>query len=212
MKNVSASILILILSINDSCSDRRYADPLSPDEALKSFQLRKGFNIELFAAEPDVLDPVEMVFDEQGNAFVVEMYDYPFKPEPGKEAGQIRMLADSDGDGRIDKFTVFADKLSEATSVLPWKGGLLVTAAPHILYLKDTNNDFRADIKEELFSGFYKDNSEAQITNLRFGVDNWIYASNFGMAGEVTFNRKPNSPPLSTHCNATASRRRCPLV
>ena len=180
-----------------SCAEKRYAEPLSPEKALESFHLREGFSIETFAAEPHVFDPVEMVFDEHGNAYVVEMPDYPFKPEPGQEVGRIRLLVDSDGDGNIDKSVIFADKLSEATSILPWKGGLLVAAAPHILLLKDTNNDFRADVKEELFTGFFKDNSEAQITNLRFGVDNWIYASNFGMAGEVRFTRKPDAPPLS---------------
>ncbi|MDH5251538.1 MAG: dehydrogenase, partial [Cyclobacteriaceae bacterium] len=153
-----------------SCAEKRYAEPLSPEKALESFHLREGFSIETFAAEPHVFDPVEMVFDEHGNAYVVEMPDYPFKPEPGQEVGRIRLLVDSDGDGNIDKSVIFADKLSEATSILPWKGGLLVAAAPHILLLKDTNNDFRADVKEELFTGFFKDNSEAQITNLRFGV------------------------------------------
>ena len=77
--------------------------PLSPEEALASFDLNKDFNIELFAAEPFVLDPVEMAFDEQGNAFVVEMPDYPFRPESGIGTGSIRMLSDTNGDGRIDK-------------------------------------------------------------------------------------------------------------
>lgn len=197
MKNVfKASLLFLVLG-GVSCKEKRYADPLSPEKALESFHLREGFKIETFAAEPYVYDPVEMVFDEQGNAYVVEMPDYPFKPEPGKEAGRIRLLIDTDGDGRIDKTTIFADSLSEATSILPWKGGLLVTSAPYILYFKDTTHDFRADVKEKLFTGFFKDNSEAQITNLRFGVDNWIYASNFGMEGTVKFNRKPDVPALS---------------
>lgn len=180
-----------------SCKEQRYTNALEPEEALKSFQLREGFNIELFAAEPDVLDPVEMVFDEQGNAFVVEMPDYPFKPEPGKEAGRIKVLQDTNGDGRIDRTVIFADSLTEATSMLPWKGGLLVTTAPYILYLKDTNADFVADTREVLFSGFFANNSEAQITNLRFGVDNWIYAANNGQAGQVTFTQKPDAPALS---------------
>src|SRR3546814_4603175 len=120
------------------------------------------------------------------------MGDYPFKPEPGKGKGRIKLLEDTDGDGRADEFTIFADSLSEATSLLPWKGGLIVTTAPHILYLKDTTGDNRADISEVLFSGFFQNNSEAQITNLRFEVDNWIYASHHGQAGEVNFLRKPS--------------------
>jgi hypothetical protein len=69
------------------------------------------------------------------------MPDYPFEAEPGKGTGQIRKLIDTDGDGRVDKAVVFADKITEGTSILPWKGGLIITAAPNIYYLKDTNGD-----------------------------------------------------------------------
>ncbi|SRR6266540_1146359 len=196
MKKFFAAILILCM-LSISCTKKHYTDPLSPEEALKSFNLNKDFKIELFAAEPFVLDPVEMTFNEQGNAFVVEMPDYPFKPESGIGTGRIRMLLDTNGDGRIDKSIIFADSLLEATSILPWKGGLIVTAAPNIFYLKDTNGDTRADTKELLFTGFFQNNPEAQITNLRFSVDNWIYASNFGQEGEVTSVKNPGAPPLS---------------
>ena len=164
----------------------KYTEPLTPEQALNSFEVNKDFDIEVFAAEPDVMDPVDMAFDEMGNVYVVGMPDYPFQPAAGKEAGNIKMLVDSNHDGRIDKSYLFADHLSEATSILPWKGGLIVTAAPDILYLKDTNNDFKADIREVLFTGFFKANPEAQITSLRFGVDNWIYANNRGQAGKVS--------------------------
>ncbi|MVM41251.1 dehydrogenase [Spirosoma sp. HMF3257] len=107
------------------------------------------------------------------------------------------MLTDTNGDGRMDSATVFADHLSEATSILPWQGGLLVAAAPNIMFLKDTTGDHRADIKEILFTGFFADNSEAQITNLHFSVDNWIYASNTGREGEIRFTRNPKAPPVS---------------
>jgi len=195
-KQFIAAILILYV-LNISCSEKHYKDALSPEEAMSTFTLNEDFKIELFAAEPFVLDPVEMVFDEQGNAFVVEMPDYPFKPESGPGKGRIRMLSDSNGDGRIDNSTIFADSLLEATSIQPWQGGLIVTAAPNILYLKDTNGDNRADTKELLFTGFFQNNSEAQITNLRFSVDNWIYASNFGQEGEVTSLKNPGAPALS---------------
>jgi putative membrane-bound dehydrogenase-like protein len=105
-------------------------------------------------------------------------------------------LIDKDGDGRADESVIFANGLKEATSVLPWKGGLIVTAAPDILYLKDTTGDGKADKKEVLFSGFFQDNVDAQITSLCFSIDNWIYANNDGAVGEVSFNRKPNSQKL----------------
>lgn len=179
------------------CSGPRYKGPLSPEESIKTFEVAAGFRVEVFAAEPHVKDPVEMVFDEQGNCFVMEMGDYPYKPEKGKGRGRIRQLKDTNGDGRIDTAIVFAEDLPSGTSLLPWQQGLLVTAAPDILFLKDTDGDGRADSTEVLFTGFFEDNSEAQITNLRYGVDNWIYANNNGQKGSVKFNRKPDAPAIS---------------
>jgi putative membrane-bound dehydrogenase-like protein len=114
------------------------------------------------------------------------MPDYPDKPARGQGRSRVVLLADTDADGRADTRTVFADNLSEATSVLPWRGGLIVTAAPDILYLVDTDDDSRADRRDILFTGFFENNSEAQITNLRLNPDGWIYASNFGQAGTIT--------------------------
>lgn len=205
------------LLIGISCSERSgYTDPLSPEEALESFHLHEDFEIEIFATEPLVVDPVEMVFDEYGNIFVMEMSDYPFKPrdlsddevvgevsqypfhsEVLEAGGRIRMLFDSNNDGRIDSSAVFADGISEGTSILPWDGGLLVSSAPDILYLKDTTGDMRADTKEVLFSGFSTANVQAQITSLRYGIDNWIYASNDGRPGQITFARNPDTPAVS---------------
>lgn len=189
-------IYLLFIFILWSCSESRYPGPLSPEESMATFQLHDDFEIEIFATEPHVKDPVSMVFDEAGNIYVVEMPDYPFKPEPGEGEGKIKLLKDTDGDGRIDEATVFVENISEATSMLPWKDGLLVTAAPHIYYFKDEDGDGVAESSEILFSGFFEHNSEAQITNLRFGVDNWIYASNHGQAGEVTSTFNPDEPPL----------------
>jgi putative membrane-bound dehydrogenase-like protein len=187
---------LLLLIVSASCNSR-YPGPLSPEKSIESIELREGFKIESFATEPFVRDPVCMEFDEQGNIYVVEMPDYPYRPEDGKQKGRIIQLKDTNNDGMVDQSVVFADSLMEATSILAWKGGLIVTTAPHILYLKDTNGDGQADSREILFSGFFAQNSEAQITSLSFGVDNWIYAANNGQAGEVTSPKDPNAPPLS---------------
>ena len=198
LKNMNfRSLSVFLLCTLSACtSSPDYPDALTPEEALASFELREGFQIEVYAAEPYVKDPVSMVFDERGRAFVVEMPDYPDKPEPGEGKSRVLMLEDANGDGRVDGYTVFIDGLSEATSVMPWKGGLIVTAAPNILYFKDTDDDGRADEKTVLYSGFFENNSEAQITNLRLSVDNWIYASNFGQAGLITSPQNPSAPPL----------------
>lgn len=189
--------IVFFSVLSGSCSQKHYTDALLPEEALKRFRLNDDFEIQLYAAEPFVRDPVSMVFDEQGNIYVVEMPDYPFAPEPGKEQGKIKVLKDTNNDGRVDQAIVFAEGLSEATTLLPWKGGLLVTAAPQILYLKDTTGDYKADIKEILFKGFFKGNSEGQVTALRYAVDNWIYAANMGYESHVTEENAPDTNSLS---------------
>lgn len=194
-RHVRLSVLFTLFGA--TCLAQRYPGPLSPEQSLSKLKIVNGFKVQLFAAEPHVLDPVALEFDEQGNAYVVEMPDYPYEVEPGKGKGRIRLLKDTNGDGRVDKSTIFAENVTEATSILPWKGGLIVTAAPNILYLKDTNGDGKADVREVLFSGFFQDNSEAQVTSLRLGIDNWIYANNRGQSGMVTFSKTPGAPPVS---------------
>ena len=188
-------LLLFILFIADSFA-QRYAAPLSPEESLKKLNIVNGFSVQLFASEPHVFDPVALEFDEMGNAYVIEMPDYPYEVEPGKGHGRIRILKDTDGDGKIDKSIIFAENVTEATSMLPWKGGLIVTAAPNIIYLKDTNGDGKSDSSEILFSGFFQNNSEAQVTSLKLGVDNWIYANNNGQSGKVTLSKTPGAAAL----------------
>ncbi len=182
-----------------ACKDDLYDGSKTPEETIASFVLADGFTAEVFAAEPFVKDPVEMIFDGQGRVFAVEMPDYPFMPEPGEGIGRIVQLFDRNNDGTIDDSAVFAEGITEATSILPWKDGLLVTAAPDILYIKDTDGDGKVDSKEVLFTGFFENNSEAQVTNLTYGVDNWIYASNHGQAGKVKFVKDPDSKELVTN-------------
>ncbi len=190
-------VLISSALLMHACSQGpKYVGSLSPEESLKTFQYSDDLRVEVFAAEPWVIDPVSMEFDEQGNAYVVGMLD-AYKPDSVKGKGRIVMLRDLNEDGRADTAIIFADSLREATSVLPWMGGLLVAAAPHIYFMKDTTGDGQADFREILFTGFFNKNEEAQITNLRFGVDNWIYANNNGQAGKVTFSRNPAADSLS---------------
>jgi putative membrane-bound dehydrogenase-like protein len=192
----SAQLLILFATVLFSCKDKsHYAGPLSPEESIKTFHFAEDFKAEIFATEPLIIDPVSMQFDEQGNAYVVGMLD-AYKPDSVKGKGRIVMLKDTNGDGRADTAIIFADSLREASSILPWNGGLLIAAAPNIMYYKDTDGDGRADSKEIIFTGFFNKNEEAQITNLSFGIDNWIYANNTGQAGEITFTRKPDAPKL----------------
>ena len=183
-------------------------DPTEPAEAGAKLVLVDGFRAELFAAEPHVVDPVEICFDEAGGIYVAEMLDYPFDPAEGEQPrSRIRFLEDADGDGKIDKATVFADRLLQVTSVLPWKKGVFATSAPDILYLQDTDGDRIADTKEVFYTGFQSRevSSESRVTNLRYGLDNWIYAANNGRPGEI------RSPPIPRQAERLGARLRFPL-
>jgi putative membrane-bound dehydrogenase-like protein len=171
---------------------------LSPQAELKSFQLNDELKIELFLNEPEVMSPVEMVFDENGRIYVAEMLDYPTDPPPGKPArSRVRLLEDTDGDGKVDRNAIFADNVLDVNGLMAWKGGLIVTSAPDILFMKDTDGDGKGDIREVLYTGFPKVDAEYRITNPRLGIDNWIYCSNFGQDGHITSPKHPERPPIS---------------
>lgn len=170
---------------------------LTAEESMKAAKLSEDFHLELFATEPMVLDPVDMVFDEDGRAYVADMLDLPWDPPSGKPArSRIVMLQDTDGDGKADKSTVFAENVLQVSGLAVWKGGLIVPAAPNIYYMKDTDGDGKADVREVLFTGFFQGNPEAQITNPRYGVDNWMYFANTGNAGRITSPKWPQHPAM----------------
>ena len=156
------------------------------DASSAGFVTPHGLVFEPFAEEPQVVDPVAMCFDEEGRAYVVEMRDYPLGIGAKHEAGgTVRLLVDLDGDGRVDRSTVFADRLSFATSITPWKGGVLVSAPPEIVYLKDTDGDGKADLREVWFSGFNLEVTDSNMSGLRWGLDNRIHGVNGGNGGDV---------------------------
>ncbi|MCA9016319.1 MAG: hypothetical protein KDA77_13385, partial [Planctomycetaceae bacterium] len=138
-------------------------EPTAPEQALNTFRLLNGFQMELLAAEPLVTDPVAMQYDENGLAYVIEMNDYPYTDKSNDEAwaeqksapiGKVRVLEDVDGDGKFDRSTIFADQLSWPTGLAFWNGGVYVSATPDIWYFKDTDGYHKPDIKREDVSGF----------------------------------------------------------
>src|SRR5688572_22785431 len=158
---------------------------LTPDEALKSFRLEPGLRIELVAAEPTVVAPVAMAFDEHGRMFVAENRGYPTNANPAQ--GVIALLEDVDGNGSFEKRTVFADGLTFPNGVMPWKGGVIVTCAPDLLFLQDTNHDGRADTREVLFTGFDASNTtQLRVSHPTLSLDNWIYVTSGLVNGKVT--------------------------
>jgi putative membrane-bound dehydrogenase-like protein len=172
--------------------------PLSPRDALKEFRVAPGLRVELVAAEPEIESPVAMAFDEDGKLWVVEMRDYPNGPPKGQPPeGRIRVLEDRDGDGRYETSTVFADHLLFANGLLPWKGGVLVTAAPHIVYLRDTDGDGKADKREVLYEGFAAENPQLRVSHPTLGLDGWVYVANGLRGGQVVRSGRAGVKPIT---------------
>ena len=162
---------------------RRMQDPLDPAESVKHMALPPGFEARLFASEPLIGKPIAMNWDHKGRLWVAETVDYPNEIQPkGKGRDRISIVEDTDGDGRADKATVFADDLSIPTSLCFANGGVIVAQAPDMLFLKDTDGDDKADQRKVLFTGFATNDTHAGPSNLRYGLDNWIYAM-IGYAG-----------------------------
>jgi putative membrane-bound dehydrogenase-like protein len=174
---------LILLMVAAGCG--RSGPPYSPADALKTFTLESGFRIESYASEPDIRSPVAMEFDENGRVYVVEAPGYPLKLDA--RAGRVILLEDTNGDGRPDRRSVFADKLAMPTGVMAWKKGVLITDAPDVLYFEDTNADGKADIRKVVLTGFAFTNPQHTVNNPIYGLDNWIYLAHEGPAGAVIF-------------------------
>lgn len=172
--------------------------PPSPEDEARSIRLAPGLRLELVAAEPMVVSPVAMAFDERGRLFVAENRGYPSGPGPGKPpAGRIALLEDLDGDGRMDRRNEFAEVLTFPNGVLPWRGGLIVTCAPDILYLLDRDGDGRADERRVLFTGFSTAGStQLRVSHPSLGLDGYIYVAGGLTGGKVTSPGAPGRPPV----------------
>ncbi len=203
---------------------------LSPNESRQQFQLPAGFHIELVASEPHLADPVGMAFDPQGRILVCEIHGYNLEgyldilelnktgeldtavrrilanDEAVRQAeqeqyGTVKLLTDTDGDGRIDKSTVLADRLPPCYGVVSALDGVIVLCAPDIIFLADRDNDGRAEVRETLFTGFGVGEMWTRINSPRWGVDNWIYAvSGAGSGGTIRGPHLEQDVELSSVC------------
>lgn len=159
--------------------------PQSPEKALKTFQTKRGLKVELVASEPQVQSPVAIDWGADGKLWVCEMNDYPMGMDGNwKPGGRVKFLEDRDGDGRYETAITFIEQLPFPTGITAWGRGVLICAAPDIIYAEDTNGDGKADKIEKLFTGFFTDNYQARVNSLHIGLDNWIYGAN-GLLGGV---------------------------
>src|SRR5687768_3885997 len=155
----------------------RSTDPLTPEAELKTFRLPPGFEIQLFAAEPQIAKPMNMGFDERGRLWITESREYPF-PAPVDKRGRdaIQVLEDADGDGRAEKITTFADGLNIPIGIYPYKGGVIAWSIPNTWHFQDTNGDGKADRRDVLFGplGWERD-THGMNASFRRGFDGWVY-------------------------------------
>lgn len=156
----------------------QYQHSLKPEESMALSMVEQGFELQLFVAEPDIVNPVAFAWDERGRLFVVESVDYPNQLRAdGKGSDRISMCEDTNGDGRADRCSVFADNLNIPTGIVAVDGGFIVAQAPHFLFLKDTNGDGKADERKVLNSVWGIDDTHAGPSNLRYGHDNRIWGA-----------------------------------
>ena len=153
-----------------------YQLPMTVKASMERTQVPADMDLQLFASEPDIRKPIALAWDERGRCWVCETSDYPHGVKAdGMGNDSIRICEDTNGDGKADKFTVFADKLNIPTGIVFANGGIIVSQPPRFLFLKDTNGDDKADVREEIITGWGIGDTHAQANSLHYGYDNWLY-------------------------------------
>jgi putative membrane-bound dehydrogenase-like protein len=175
--------LALILAILLSAAELRAQ--LSPADSIKSMHLPPGFSATVFAAEPDVVQPISYAIDDRGRLWVAEAYNYPKWQPTGHD--RILIFEDTDNDGHFDKRTVFYDKLNYVTGIEVGFGGVFVLSPPHLLFIPDKNNDDRPDTEPQiLLDGFGHQSPHNIVNGGIWGPDGWLYGGHGGTSnGEI---------------------------
>ena len=170
--------------------------PVEAKDALATFTVEPGYQLQQAAAEPLVSDPVAFEFDADGRLYVVEMRGY--SEDEKDNLGVIRLLTDSDGDGRFDESQVFLEGLSWPTAICCWDGGVFVGVAPDVLYCKDTDGDGRADVREVVLTGFGRSNVQGLLNCFRWGLDNRIHLQTSSSGAQlVASSAQPDMKPIT---------------
>jgi len=155
--------------------DKPPNQPYSPEEALRKMTVPEGFRVEMVAAEPDLVNPIAMTFDDRGRIWVTESLEYPRK-EPGVGRDRIKILEDTRGSGRADKVTIFAEGLNIPTGIAVGYSGIWVLNAPDLLFLKEKNG--KEVSREVVLTGFGRTDTHELPNSLTWGPDGWLYGLN----------------------------------
>src|SRR5206468_12363059 len=176
--------------------------PLAPEESQKQIHVPPGFEVRLFASEPEVVNPVAMTWDERGRLWVLELYEYPKGAKKGEKGrDRIKILEDTDADGKADKVTVFADGFSLATGLALGNGGVYLGVAPDLLFLEDTNGDDKADKTTVLKTGFGKEDRHELLNGFAWGPDGWLYMTH----GVFTHSKVRDPSPVAASRQSAAN-------
>ncbi|MFN0074900.1 MAG: PVC-type heme-binding CxxCH protein [Prosthecobacter sp.] len=184
----------------DAAKDLPRYPAVEPKDAIGTWQVKKGFKLQLAAHEPQVRDPIAICFDESGRMFVCEMNDYSEMREVTPHMGRISMLQDKDGDGYFETSQVFADDLPWPTGLVWANGGLYVGATPDIWRFEDKDGDGKAEVREKVFTGFGTGlkmlNVQGLMNSFMWGQDNRIHVlAGGGNRGVV---RRVGVPPATS--------------
>lgn len=190
---------ILCISTSAFCQQPDYSgelpriSPTPPSQALATFDVADGFEIQLIASEPLVTNPVAIEWDASGGMFVCEMRGYSENRDD--HLSRIARLTDTDGDGVYDTRTEFAEGLLWPTAIFPYDGGLFVADAPDLWYLKDSDGDGRANVKQHVLTGFGTSNVQGLVNSFRWGLDNRIHIACSSVGGEIRHAHQAESVP-----------------
>ncbi|MFN7563177.1 MAG: PVC-type heme-binding CxxCH protein, partial [Prosthecobacter sp.] len=189
--------------------------PLPPEESAKQFVVPEGYSIRLLASEPLITEPSGICWDDKGRCFVCELHGYNLEgqydidelnktgqldlevrriqaSEAAKQKaeaetyGMVKLLRDTDGDGVMDKAIVWADRLPPCHGIAAGNGGVIIACSPHIVFLKDSDGDDKADVQEQLFTGFGTPILERRINSPTWGPDGWLYFGRGNATGTIT--------------------------
>jgi len=155
--------------------DRPPNPPRSPEEAVRHMRVPEGFSVELVASEPEIVNPIALTFDDRGRIWITESIEYPRKPAgPGRD--RVKILEDSNGDGRADRVTTFASDLNIPTGIAWGYGGVCVLNAPDLLFFREEKG--KAISREVILTGFGRTDTHELPNSLTWGPDGWLYGLN----------------------------------
>ena len=148
----------------------------TPEQERAGFKLPPGFEITLFASEPEIGKPINMEFDERGRLWVTQSWAYPMAAAPDSGHDRITILEDTDGDGRADKFTPFAEDLNIPIAIMPMQEGVIGYSIPNVYKFTDKNKDGKYDDKKVILGPFGFRDTHGMVSNFIRGFDGWIHS------------------------------------